>query len=87
MGVGDYFLLQGNFQTQGSKPRLLHLPHWQAVSTPLVPAVKPNYLLLSSQTLWLKTATLILVTTMGKVWQSGLIFASYDVSWGGSTWS
>ena len=31
-GVGFHFLLQGTFPTQGLNPRLLHLPHWQAVS-------------------------------------------------------
>ena len=30
-----YFLLQGIFSTQGLKPRLLGLPHWQAGSLPL----------------------------------------------------
>ena len=31
-GVGNHFLLQGIFLTQGSKPSL---PHWQANSLPL----------------------------------------------------
>ena len=31
-GVGCHFLLQGIFLTQGSKPHLLHLLHWQADS-------------------------------------------------------
>ena len=31
----------GIFPTQGSKPCLLHLLHWQADSLPLVPPVKP----------------------------------------------
>ena len=35
-------LLQGIFQTQGWKPSLLHLLHWQACSLPLVPTEKPN---------------------------------------------
>ena len=38
-GVGCLFLLQGNFptkgSTQGSKPPLLHLLHWQGDSLPL----------------------------------------------------
>ena len=37
MGVGCHFLLQGIFPTQRSKPRLLHLLHWQAGSLPLAP--------------------------------------------------
>ena len=36
-GVGCHALLQGIFPTQGSKPCLLHLLHWQAGSVPLVP--------------------------------------------------
>ena len=34
-GVGCHFLLQGIFLTQGSKPRLLHLLHWQEDSLQL----------------------------------------------------
>ena len=34
-GVGCHLLLQGIFLTQGLKPRLLHLLHWQADSLPL----------------------------------------------------
>ena len=34
-GVGCHFLLQGIFPTQGSKPCLFHLLHWQADSLPL----------------------------------------------------
>ena len=32
IGVGSHFLLQGIFLTQGLKPCLLHLLHWQADS-------------------------------------------------------
>ena len=35
IGVGCHFLLQGIFLTQGSKPSLLLLLHWQADSLPL----------------------------------------------------
>ena len=35
-------LLQGIFLTQGSNPNLLSSLHWQVVSLPLVPPVKPN---------------------------------------------
>ena len=41
-GVGCHFLLQGNFQTQGSSLRLLSLLHWQAGSLPLEPPGKPH---------------------------------------------
>ena len=40
-GVGCHFLLQGIFQTQGSNPRLLRLPHWQAGSLTQAPPAKP----------------------------------------------
>ena len=40
-GVGCHLLLQGIFPTQGSNPRLLCLPHWQADSLPLAPRGKP----------------------------------------------
>ena len=39
MGVGSWFLLQGIFLTQGSKPSLLH---WQAGSLPLSHTGKPK---------------------------------------------
>ena len=35
--MGQYFLLQGIFPTQGSNLPLLHLLHWQAGALPLVP--------------------------------------------------
>ena len=35
IGVACHALLQGIFLTQGSKPPLLHLPHWWAGSLPL----------------------------------------------------
>ena len=41
-GVGCPALLQGIFPTQGSKPHLLHLLHWQACSLPLAPPRKPS---------------------------------------------
>ena len=34
-GEGDHFLLQGTFPTQGSKPHLLRILHWQVDSLPL----------------------------------------------------
>ena len=34
---GLHFFLQEIFPTQGSNPRLLYLPHWQATSLPLAP--------------------------------------------------
>ena len=37
-----YFLLQGIFPTQGSKPCLLRFLHWQADSLPLAPPGKPQ---------------------------------------------
>ena len=40
--VGFCAFLQGIFLTQGSNPHLLHPPHWQAGSLPLVPAGKPS---------------------------------------------
>ena len=40
--VGCHALLQGIFPGQGSNLRLSHLLHWQAVSLPLAPPVKPN---------------------------------------------
>ena len=39
-GVGRHFLPQGIFLTQGSNPRLLCLPHWQAGFQPPVPPGK-----------------------------------------------
>ena len=39
-GVGCHALLQGIFATQGLKPRLLRLLHWQEGSLPLVPPGK-----------------------------------------------
>ena len=39
-----YALLQVIFLTQGSNPHLLHLPHWQEGSLPLVPPGKPTYM-------------------------------------------
>ena len=41
-GVGCHSLLQGIFPTQGLKPLLLCLLHWQAGSLPLVPPGKPS---------------------------------------------
>ena len=41
-GVGCHALLQGIFQTQGSKLHLLHFLHWQVGSLPLVPSGKPQ---------------------------------------------
>ena len=38
---GAIFYSGGIFPTQGSKPCLLHLLHWQVDSLPLVPCVKP----------------------------------------------
>ena len=40
--VGCRALLQGIFPTRGSNPRLLCLLHWQAGSSPLAPAGKPQ---------------------------------------------
>ena len=40
-GVGCYARLQGIFLTQGSKPSLLWLLHWQVGSLPLVPPGEP----------------------------------------------
>ena len=40
-GVGSHALLQGEFLTEGSNPRLLCLLLWQAGSLPLVPPGKP----------------------------------------------
>ena len=39
---GFHALLQGIFPTQGSKPRLLCLQHWQAGSLPITPPRKPS---------------------------------------------
>ena len=41
-GVHCHVLLQGIFLTHGSNLPLLHLPHWQAGSLPLVPPGKPS---------------------------------------------
>ena len=41
-GVDFHFLLQGIFQTQGSRLCLLLLLHWQAISLPLMPHRKPH---------------------------------------------
>ena len=41
-GVGCQTLLQGLFPTQGSKPYILCLLHWQAGSLPLATPRKPN---------------------------------------------
>ena len=41
-GVDCHTLLQGIFWTQGSNPRFLHLPHWQAGSLLLAPPGKPK---------------------------------------------
>ena len=43
-GVGFHFLLQGIFSTEGSNPRLLHLPRWQVDSLPLNHLGSPNYI-------------------------------------------
>ena len=40
-GVGFHAILQDTFLTQGSNLHLLHLPHWQAGSLPLVPPGMP----------------------------------------------
>ena len=40
-GMGCQALLQGVFPTQGLNPGLQCLPHWEAVSLPLVPPGKP----------------------------------------------
>ena len=40
-GVGCYARLQGIFLTQGSKPSLLWLLHWQVGSLPLAPPGEP----------------------------------------------
>ena len=40
-GVGCHKLLQGIFLTQGLKPRLLHLLHWQVDSLASAPPGKP----------------------------------------------
>ena len=37
------FLLQGIFLTQGSNPRLLNLPHWQAACLPLFHLGSPHW--------------------------------------------
>ena len=42
-GVGQHFLIQGIFLTQGLKPRLLRLLHWQTDSLPTVPPRKPLF--------------------------------------------
>ena len=47
-GVGCHFLLQGIFPTQGSKPHLLHLLHWQVGSLPREPPGKPVLLFANS---------------------------------------
>ena len=41
-GVGCHALLQGMFLTQGSNRNLWSSLHWQVVSLPLVPPVKPS---------------------------------------------
>ena len=41
-GVNCHALVQGIFPTQGSKPRLLCLLHWQAGSLPPGPPEKPH---------------------------------------------
>ena len=55
-GVGGHALLQGIFSTQGTNPRLLSLPHWQAGSVPLAPPGKhtlnPHTLSLSRSTVF-----------------------------------
>ena len=45
-GVGCHFLLQQIFLTQGLKPCLLHLLHWQADSLPLHHLGTPRMVLL-----------------------------------------
>ena len=52
-GLGCLALLQGIFLTQGLKPHLLGLLHWQVCSLPLAPPWKPhkshrNYLFICS---------------------------------------
>ena len=42
-GVGCRALLQGIFLTQGLKPGLFCLPHWQTCSLPLEPPGKPSF--------------------------------------------
>ena len=49
-GVGCHFPLQGIFLTQGLKPHLLYLLHWQAGFLPLAPLRKPLSYILSIQT-------------------------------------
>ena len=41
-GVSCHPLFQGTFRAQGSNPRLLHLLHWQACSSPLAPLGCPQ---------------------------------------------
>ena len=41
--VGCHFLLQGIFLTQGLKPHLLCLLHWQKDSLPLAPPGKTKF--------------------------------------------
>ena len=43
IGVESHSLLQGIFPTEGLNPHLLHLQHWQAGSSPLVPPGKPSF--------------------------------------------
>ena len=48
-GVGCHKLLQGIFPTQGLKPRLLHLLHWQVDSLPLAPCPSARHRRLGPQ--------------------------------------
>ena len=47
-GAGCHFLFQGDLLTQGSKPCLLHLLHWQADSLPLHHSGKPKCIVIKS---------------------------------------
>ena len=60
-GVGCHFLLQGIFQTQGSKPSLLHLLHWQTDSLLLSHLSSPERLWGDIIPLTTKTNLFILV--------------------------
>ena len=56
-GVGSLSLLQGIFPTQGLKPHLLLLLHWQACS---LPPVKPEHTL----------GIISLLSSLGRMWVS-----------------
>ena len=66
MRVGRHALLQGIFLTQGVKPGLLHLLHWQSGSLPIAPPGKDNQNLMPSNIWTMKNSFFVMCMLMMK---------------------